>query len=175
MICISETDINKVSVGDVVDITLTSSEEKVQGNITSISEIGAYSSSGSYFPSTVTFINNGNFKIGMGATCEIIVESAENVIAVPKDSVQTSDSGKYVIIVNDDGSTTNQTVETGISDDDYIEIKSGITEGAMVQVQETDSSSSKSESNFPGFGSRDGSSQGENQRPSFEGMPDMPR
>ena len=35
---ISETDINKVSIGDVVDITLTSGGDVVEGNITSISE-----------------------------------------------------------------------------------------------------------------------------------------
>ena len=171
---ISETDINKVSIGDVVDITLTSGGDVVEGNITSISEVGTYSSSGSYFTSKVTFINNGNFKIGMSATCEIVVESAENVVSVPCDAVQTSDSGKYVIVVNDDGTTTNQTVETGISNDDYIEIKSGIEEGTKVQMQSSDdSSSSRSGFDFPGFsgGSSKSSGSSDGQMPT---MPDMP-
>ena len=173
---ISETDINKVSVGDVVDITLTSGGDVVEGNITSISEVGTYSSSGSYFTSKVSFINNGNFKIGMSATCEIVVESAENVVSVPCDAVQTSDNGKYVIVVNDDGTTTNQTVETGISNDDYIEIKSGIEEGTKVQMQSSDeSSSSRSGFDFPGFNGGSGRSSGSGlsggQMPS---MPDMP-
>ncbi len=91
---ISEVNINKVSIGDEVSVTLTSSGDVVKGNITSISEVGTYSSSGSYFTSTVTFINNGNFKIGMSATCEIVVESAENVVSIPVDAIQTSDSRK---------------------------------------------------------------------------------
>ena len=149
---VSETDINKIEVGDVVDITITATNEKIQGNITSISEVWTYSSSGSYFTSIVTFENNGNLKIGMSATCEIIIESAENVVAVPKEAVQTSDSGSYVIVVDSEGNTSNVTVETGISNDAYIEIKSGITENTTVQMQE----STESSSNNSGFGNRNG-------------------
>lgn len=167
---ISESDINKVSVGDVVDVTLTSTGDMVKGNITSISEVGTYSSSGSYFTSTVTFINNGNFKIGMSASCEIVVESAENAVSLPVDAVQTSDNGKYVIVVNDDGTTVNQTVETGISNDNYIEIKSGITEGTKVQMQNSESSTSNRNGfNFSNFGGGEGRSSGRGEQ-----VPQMP-
>ena len=36
---VSETDINKIEVGDVVDITITATNEKIQGNITSIQKL----------------------------------------------------------------------------------------------------------------------------------------
>lgn len=166
---ISESDINKVSIGDTVNVTLTSLEETIQGKITTISEVGTYSSSGSYFPSTVTFINNGNVKIGMSATCEIVVESATDVISLPSNAIQTSDGGKYVLVVNSDNSTTKTTVETGISDGSYTEIKSGITEGTKVQMQSTDSSSNSRSgfsSGFPG---------GDSGRQNSGGMPrEMP-
>lgn len=139
---VSESDINKIEIGDVVNITLTASNEKIEGYITSISEVGTYSSSGSYFTAIVTFENNGNLKIGMSATCEIVIEKAENVISVPKEAIQTSDDGTYVIVVNSDGSTTNTKVETGISNDAYIEIKSGITEGTSIQITENSNSNS---------------------------------
>lgn len=141
---VSETDINKIEIGDIVDITITATNEKLEGYITSISEVGTYSSSGSYFSAKVTFENNGNLKIGMSASCDIIIESAENVVAVPIEAVQTSDDGKYVVVVNDDGSTSNVSVETGISNDAYIEIKSGISEGTTVQMSESSSSSESS-------------------------------
>lgn len=141
---VSESDINKIEIGDVVDITITSTNEIINGYITSISEVGTYNSNGSYFEAVVTFENNGNLKIGMSATCEIIIEKAENVVAVPLEAIQTSDSGKYVIKVNDNGSTSEVSVETGISNDAYIEIKSGISEGDTVQMTESDSSSSSS-------------------------------
>jgi hypothetical protein len=147
---VSETDINKIEIGDAVDITITATEEKIEGYITSISEVGSYSSSGSYFTAQVTFENNGNLKIGMSATCEIIIEKAENVVAVPLEAIQTSDDGKYVIVVNKDGSTSNVSVETGISNDAYIEIKSGISENTTVQMSESSSSTSTSKGGFSG-------------------------
>lgn len=99
---------------------------------------------GTYFSAKVTFENNGNLKIGMSASCEIIIEKAENVLAVPLEAVQTSDGGKYVIVVNDDGSTSEVSVETGISNDAYIQIKSGISEGTTVQMIESSTSSQTS-------------------------------
>lgn len=143
---VSETDINKIEIGDSVDITMTASGEVLEGFITSVSEVGTYSSSGSYFTAVVTFSNSGNLKIGMSATCEIIIESAEEVIAVPLEAIQTSDDGKYVIVVNSDGTTTNTIVETGISNDAYIEIKSGISENTIVRLDESSNSSDNSSS-----------------------------
>ena len=159
---VSETDINKIEIGDTVEITMTASGEVINGFITSVSEVGTYSSSGSYFSAIVTFDNNGNQKIGMSATCEIIIESAENVVAVPIEAIQTSDEGKYVIVVNEDGTTNNVIVETGISNDAYTEIKSGISENTVVKVQlQEDSENSNFRGGMPG---------GMN----FEGMPSMP-
>lgn len=152
---VSESDINKIEIGDVVNITITASNEKIEGYITSISEVGTYSSSGSYFTAVVTFENNGNLKIGMSATCEIVIEKAENVVSVPKEAIQTSDDGTYVIVLNSDGSTTNTKVETGISNDAYIEIKSGITEGTKVQLS-TESSSSTNTNNRSNRGNFEG-------------------
>ena len=170
---VSETDINKIEIGDTVDITMTASGEEIKGFITSVSEVGSYSSSGSYFTAVVTFDNNGNQKIGMSATCEIIIESAEDVIAVPVEAIQTSDEGKYVVVINDDGTTTNTIVETGISSDAYIEIKSGITENTKVQLVESESSSSSNPfGGMNGRGGFEGFSGG--GMPSGSGMPSMP-
>lgn len=158
---VSETDINKIEIGDSVKITMTASNDVINGYITSVSEVGTYNSSGSYFTAVVTFENNGNQKIGMSATCEIIIEKAENVITVPNDAIQTSDDGKYVIVVNDDETTNNVIVETGISNDAYTEIKSGISENTTVKIQ---TQSDDQTNNF-----RNGMNRGMN----FEGMPNM--
>lgn len=181
---VSETDINKIEIGDTVNITITASNEKIEGYITSISEVGTYSSSGSYFTAVVGFENNGNLKIGMSATCEIIIEKAENVIAVPLEAIQTLDDGSYVIVVNKDGSTSQTKVETGISNDAYIEIKSGISEGTTVQMSEESNSSSFNmrggfdRGNF-GEGMQmenrgGGEMQGRGQMPEMPNMPSMP-
>lgn len=143
---VSETEISKVSIGDEVQITVTANEDVITGYITQISEVGTYSSSGSSFSATVTFQNNGNLKIGMSATCEIILERAENVIAVPVNAVQSSDEYDYVIVVNSDGSTSNVEVETGISNDSYIEITSGLSGVETIQMQNTSTTDSSNSS-----------------------------
>lgn len=171
---VSETDINKIEIGDTVEITMTASGEVINGFITSVSEVGTYSSSGSYFSAIVTFDNNGNQKIGMSATCEIIIESAENVVAVPVEAIQTSDEGKYVIVVNEDETTENVLVETGISNDAYIEIKSGISKNITVKVQtQEDSETNNSRNNMNREMNFDGMPSRENNMPSGREMPDF--
>lgn len=139
---VSESEINKVEIGDEVNITITATKDTLTGYITAISEVGTYSSSGSYFTATVEFENNGNLKIGMSATCEIVVEKVENAIVVPIEAIQNSDTGDYVVVVNSNGSTSNVSVETGISNDAYTEIKSGLSGNETVQIVESSSSNS---------------------------------
>lgn len=178
---ISESDINKVSIGDEVDITITATGEVITGYITKISEVGTYSSSGSTFTANVSFANNGSLKIGMSATCEIIFESAENVLAVPVEAIQKENDTKYVIRINNNGEEENVTVETGIENDAYVEIKSGLNEGDIIEMQETDSESNSSSFNFGERMQGGRESGGENMRmempsggmPSGGGFPGM--
>lgn len=145
---INEADINKVSIGDEVDITITATGEVITGHIIKLSEVGTYSSSGSTFTANVGFANNGNLKIGMSATCEIIFESAENVLAVPIEAIQKENDTEYVIRINSNGEEENVTVETGIKNDAYIEIKSGLNEGDTIMMQEKSSESNGGMFNF---------------------------
>ena len=139
---IDEEDIDTVSVGQEVEITISAINKTYTGYITHISETATYSSKGSTFSSTITFANDGDVKIGMTAEYEIVLEKAENALVVPIEAVQEENGSKYVVVVNTDGTTENVTVETGISNDAYIEIKSGLSEGDVVQVEESTSSSS---------------------------------
>lgn len=145
---ISEDDLSKLSVGQNVQIAISALEGKeYTGYVTKISETGKYSSNGSNFTVTITLENDGNIKIGMSASCEIILEKAENAVTVPKEAVQTSGDSKYVVIVKNDGTTENVTVTTGISNDAYTEIKSGLTGTETVQITET----TKTKSSFGGM------------------------
>ena len=154
---IDESEIGSVKVGQAATITLNANEDtEYTGTITKINEIGTYSSSGSTYTATLSIENDGNIKIGMSASCTITLEEATDVIAVPIEAVQTKDGQKYVIVVNSDGSTTEVDVETGISDDSYVEITSGLSGGETIQMtstttQSTGSSSSSSSKNSGGL------------------------
>lgn len=71
----------------------------------------------------------------MQANCTVIIEKAENVVGLPIEAVQKDDDGKaYANVVQDDGSTKQVYIDTGISDDCYVEITSGLNVGDRVQI-----------------------------------------
>lgn len=146
---IDESDISKVAVGQKVDITLNAFEDKTYtGTITFINQVGTYSSSGTKYTATVEFTNDGNIKLGMSGSVSITVEEAKDVIAVPIEAIQTENDKKYVVVVDGDNTST-VTVEAGISNDAYVEIKSGLDGTETVRMIETTTTTSTY-----GFGNR---------------------
>ena len=177
-ISVNENQITGLSKGQEVTIIPTTDETlSYTGTVTKIDSVGTYATSGTTFNVTISFKNDGNLKIGMSASCEVILYEATDVLTVPISAVQTEDEKKYVVIINDNGDTENIEVTTGISDDDYVEIKSGLEEGQIVQVvtittksinrnnNSNNSHGERGESGMGGF-------QGENgERPSGMGEP----
>lgn len=183
---IDESEIGSVKVGQSASITVNANENtKYTGTITKINQLGTYASSGSTFTATIKIENDGNIKIGMSASCTITLEEKTSVVAVPIEAVQTKNDEKYVVVVNSDGSTSNVDVTTGISDDSYVEITSGLSGGETIQMkttttQSTGTSSSKSSkssttkgasSSLGGFSGGPSSSTQGGSMPSGGGMP----
>lgn len=141
---ISESEINKVAKGQEVEIQLSAIEDKTYtGTITSINNAGTYSSSGTTFSATIEFENDGEILLGMSAKCSIVLEKAEDVIAVAKEAVQEDKNKKYVIVKDKNGQTQEIEIETGIENDAYIEVKSGLNEGETVLIEETETNNSQ--------------------------------
>ena len=131
---ISESEIANLKVGKEVEVVLTSDSSKTYtGKITKISSIGTYSSSGSTFEVEVTIKNDRNIKVGMSVSTTINIEELTDVIAVPINAVQINGDKRYVVVVDDD-KTSEVEVTTGLSDDNYVEIKSGLALGETVRV-----------------------------------------
>lgn len=183
---ISETEINQVQKGQEVEITLNAIEDKTYtGTIQSISSVGNYNSSGTTFEAIVSFENDGNAKIGMSASCNIILTKAEDVVAVPIEAVQTKDGKKYVVCVKEDDQVENIFIETGISNDSYVEVTSGLTGGETIQMTQTISntatngfmnrrSGTDENSGRPTGGMPEGTSGTERTRPSEGDMQAIP-
>lgn len=170
-ISINESNISNVEKGQEVEIALISNENKTYtGTITKVSEVGTYQSSGTTFSATVEFTNDGNVKIGMGITCTITISDEKDALCVPIEAVkEDSDSKKYVEKINDDGTTSKVTIETGISNDNYVQVLSGLSEGDKVQIVKTitEDSSTSSASNSKNSGR--GSFGGEDGKPGAMG------
>ena len=105
--------------------------------VTSISKAGTTTGGTTTYPVTIRIDEMGDLLPGMNATAEIVTESADNVLSVPNAAITR---GNYVLVTKDSPSAANADdsmtapdgyvyvkVETGVSDDDYIAITSGLT------------------------------------------------
>ena len=141
-VSVSEDKLSKVSIGQEAQITVEALNKTYTGYVTNINSTATYSSSGSKFAVTIEFQNDSKALIGMTGKTDIILEKAENAVVVPTEAVTTSNGTKTVTVVKSDGTTEKTKVETGISNDAYIVIKSGITSGTTVQITKTTSTTS---------------------------------
>ncbi len=149
---VDELDIPKVKVGQTAAIKINAFPEATYtGKVTSIAKEGTVSNGVSTFDVTVHIDKPTNVKIGMTAEVSILVEKKDNALYVPIEAVHTMNDEKFVLVVQQsaDGSSTavRQTVKTGISNEDNIEITDGLSEGQIVQLPSVSTSSS---TNNPG-------------------------
>ncbi len=134
---IDESELDTIHVGQEARIEVDTLQDKtITGYVTNINNTATYSSSGSTFGVDVEFKNDGDILLGMSADCSIILEKAEDVIAVAKEAITDQNGQKSVEVKLSDGTTKTVNVETGISNDAYTEIKSGLDEGEIVIINE---------------------------------------
>lgn len=147
-ISINENEISSVAVNQEVEITLTADESKTYtGKVTKINQVGSYQSSGTTFSATVEFENDDTIKLGMSASCTVVLKEESQVISIPIEAVKENSEGKeYVTKINSDGTTEEVIVETGIADDSYVQIISGLEIDEKVQILTEVTESTKSTS-----------------------------
>jgi HlyD family secretion protein len=62
----------------------------------------------------------------------VISAQAQNVLLVPVEALHELSEGNYAVFVVEDGTPVLRTVEVGLMDYTYAEIKSGLNEGDVV-------------------------------------------
>ena len=149
---IDELDIDNVAVGQVVNITSDAKDgQTFTGVVTKVSVVGTTSGGTTTYPVTVRIDDIEGLRPGMNVDAEIVLSSADDVLAIPSLAVNR---GNTVLITADSPSAVNAldqeapegyvyvSVETGVSDDSYIEITSGLQDGDTVAYLRAASSSS---------------------------------
>ena len=149
---IDELDIDNVEVGQTVNITSDAKEgQTFTGVVTKVSVVGTTSGGTTTYPVTVRIDDTEGLRPGMNVDAEIVLSSADDVLAIPSLAVNR---GNTVLITADSPSAANALdqeapdgyvyvqVETGVSDDSYIEVTSGLQEGDTVAYLRAASSGS---------------------------------
>ena len=140
---VDELQISSISVGQKVQITADAVQDKTYvGTVTRVSMKGASNGGTTTYPVTIRIDDTDGLRPGMNANAEIVVAEANNALVVPNAAVVR---GSYVLVTKDSPSAANADtameapegfvyvpVKTGVSDDDYTQIVSGIQEGDTI-------------------------------------------
>ena len=143
VINVDELQIGALSVGQKVQLTADAVTDKTYvGTVTRVSMKGSSSGGTTTYPITIRIDDTDGLRPGMNANAEIVVAEAGNALVVPNAAVIR---GGYVLVSKKSPSAANAVedmdapegyvyvkVETGVSDDSYTEIKSGLQEDDTV-------------------------------------------
>ncbi len=141
---VDELDVQSVAVGQTVEVSADAFEgQTFSGKVTNVSLASSYSNGVTNYPVTVTLDDAGELLPGMNVDGNIILAQAEEVLAVPVDSLmrgnrvyvkdETAEEGEGAV---PEGFRAVE-VETGLMNDDFVEIVSGLSEGDEVYVSES--------------------------------------
>ncbi len=140
---VDELQISSISVGQQVQITADAVPDKTYvGTVTRVSMKGKSDGGTTTYPVSIRIDDTDGLRPGMNANAEIVVAEANNALVVPNAAVVR---GSYVLVTKDSPSAANADtameapegfvyvpVKTGVSDDDYTQIVSGIQEGDTI-------------------------------------------
>ena len=135
---VDELQVSSLSVGQSVQVTADAVPDKTYtGTVTRVSMKGNSSGGTTTYPVTVRIDEIDGLRPGMNANAEIVVAEAKNTLSVPNAAVVR---GGYVLVTEDSPSAVNADpgmiapdgyvyvpVKTGVSDDNYTQIISGVT------------------------------------------------
>ena len=135
---VDELEIGSLSVGQKVQITADAVADKTYvGTVTRVSMKGNSSGGTTTYPVTIRIDSIDGLRPGMNANAEIVVAESTSTLCVPNAAIVR---GGYVLVTKDSPSAANADpdmtapegyvyvpVKTGVSDDDYTQIISGVT------------------------------------------------
>ena len=135
-ISVDEGDILSLELGQEADVTVSSvSEDTLKGTVT---EIDKTDSSGAY-TAVVTLDKVEGMIPGMTASVDVRIEGVDDAIIIPVEALHQTSTGYYVYTSYDEETEEfggRVDVIPGISNSNFVEIKSGLSEGDTVYYTE---------------------------------------
>ncbi|WP_436760885.1 efflux RND transporter periplasmic adaptor subunit [Streptosporangium sp. V21-05] len=156
----TETDVTKLKVGQAASIGFDAlTGVTASGKVTQIQPTATTSNNVVQYPVTISFTEvPKEVRLGQTATVGVVVERAEDVLAVSSAVISTA-GGRSTVTVLRDGRQVPVQVEAGIKGDTLTEIRSGLAEGDQV-VRPAATETTQQGGGFPGFGGGGGGRNG---------------
>jgi len=131
---ISEVDINRVQIGQNVDLTFDAVAGRTfHGEVTQVSSVGVDNGRGVDFEVTVRIVDpDDQVRPGMTAAVNIVVSEINEALIVPSRAIRLKNGQRIVYVLND-GRLTEVLVSIGVSSDTETQITEGdLAEGDLV-------------------------------------------
>ena len=133
---VDEYDIGEISLGQACTITATSQSRDFEAKITSINYVSQSTGNVAYYTATADVQVSEGIYPGMQATMTIPRESAMDVIILKMDALSFDRNNEAYVYMKEESEELKQVkVTLGVSNDNYVEIKSGLHEGDTVYVE----------------------------------------
>jgi HlyD family secretion protein len=135
---LSEFDVAQVKEGMRAVVSVDAlGGETFPGTVEQVALAGTNTGGVVTFPVLVGLEDSEGLKPGMNTSVRIIVAKKTNVIRVPLEAVTTNDEDQaFVTVLDESGQEAEVEVETGLENNERIEIVSGLEAGARVVLPE---------------------------------------
>lgn len=130
---VDEYSVSGVSVGQACDVTVTALDQTFESEITHINRIPAGGNTTAYYTVTAEFSGSADVLPGMQVTVVIPEEEASDAVILNQNALSFGpQNNAYVLMKNDAGEMEAVYVETGVDNDNYVQIVSGLQAGDTV-------------------------------------------
>lgn len=136
---VDESDILSLELGQEADVTVSSVSEDTRTGI--VTEIDKTASSG-YYTAVITLDKIEGMLSGMTASVAVWIEGVDDAIIIPVEALHQTSTGAYVYTTYDEETQEyggRVDVVVGLSNNNYVEIKSGLSVGDTVYYTESQS------------------------------------
>lgn len=153
----TEADVTRIKVGQPATFTFDAlTGVTAQGKVTLIDPVARTGDNVVQYAVTIAMTEvPEEVRLGQTATVQVVVDEAEDVLAVPASAVTTA-GGRSTVTVLENGVEVRRTVEVGVRGDTLVEIRSGLDEGDEVVRRATTGTNGTTGGRMPGFGGRGG-------------------
>ena len=130
---IDEYDISDVQVGDRVTVTATATEKVFESRVETINYISSSTGNVAYYTATANVDVDGGVYPGMQVTVTVPQEEAVDVVVLKADALSfTLENQAFVYKMKEDETLEEVRVEVGVSNGNYVEIRTGLASGDRV-------------------------------------------
>lgn len=131
-VMVGESELSKIQLNSKVNVTIKSAGKNAfNGTVTSIASV--LDANSEMYPITVTIDNSeGEIKSGMYAEVNIDTSTVKNALCIPLSAIIPSDGVNIVYTINAKNKAVRVEVKTGINDETYVQILSGLKAGDKV-------------------------------------------